>query len=90
MTTETKEWKAGDRVQWTRRTLRGRSIEVKRMDGVVEGPDVLENVLEVRMLNGRKARVHTSRLRSADQPSDLTLAFEAYAREQAGGKGGAA
>lgn len=65
------EFKVGDHVHWTRRVSRGRTIDFKTMQGVIinaEDPAIVT----VKYSNGRKGRVHTSKLRKEGERTELT------------------
>jgi len=68
------QFSAGDKVTWTRVKAQGKSTRMTTMEGkILMFPR--ENVVLVKMRNGREIEMHQSRLRKAEEQTELTEAF---------------
>ena len=66
-------FEVGDDVTWTRRKRSGRTLTFTAMEAkVIELSEVNPEIVMCKYRNGKKVRIHTSRLRHASQRNELT------------------
>jgi hypothetical protein len=69
-------FKVGDKVHFTKQKRSGRTITFTKMDATIdEVSEVDPDIVVCKYRNGRKVRVHTSRLRHEGEKSELTDAL---------------
>jgi len=75
---EQRQFSQGDKVTWTKVKTQGQGTRMTTMEGkVLRCPR--ENVVLVKMRNGREIEMHQSRLRKDCEQTELTEAFKAMA-----------
>jgi hypothetical protein len=66
-----RQFNPGDRVTWMKRTIRGSMIGIETKDGTIESITDNFAVVKPPKKHAKRVRVHTSRLRHADERTEL-------------------